>query len=326
MVIAGAIAVAAASAAWYYTWHTGIVDLRTRGAEQLALHRDALQATIERYRYLPYVLAQDAVIRRLMAHPHDAALVAEANAYLLRINNAASSTTLYVMDGSGMTLASSNFGEPTSYVGQSYEFRPYFQQAITSGEGRYYAIGITTGLPGYFLAHRIAGDDGAVGVAAVKVDLVPLEASWQQTGGSVAITDLTGIAFLSSREDWKYRPAVPLSEEERARLIASNQYSGIDLSQPSLLRTKADLRDGAVVTIRRRGLGADAPPLLLHRLELPQHNWVLIATSELGPLAERSFLVAGVTGLALALTGMLALFLRQRRQLVRAKLEAHSAS
>ena len=50
----------------------------------------------------------------------------------------------YLMDANGMTAASSNRKDPDSFVGKSYRFRPYFQEAAKGQPYHYFAMGITS--------------------------------------------------------------------------------------------------------------------------------------------------------------------------------------
>jgi C4-dicarboxylate-specific signal transduction histidine kinase len=49
------------------------------------------------------------------------------------------------MDHEGNTIASSNRNNPDSFVGQNFDFRPYFQQAIQGIPATYLALGTTSG-------------------------------------------------------------------------------------------------------------------------------------------------------------------------------------
>ena len=51
----------------------------------------------------------------------------------------------------GVAVAASNWDQPTSNVGENYSYRPYYRQALAQGRGRFYGIGMTTGVPGYYL-------------------------------------------------------------------------------------------------------------------------------------------------------------------------------
>jgi two-component system C4-dicarboxylate transport sensor histidine kinase DctB len=323
-VLALALICSAALGARQATWQAGLAEMQVKGGDQLALHRRGLETVVERYRYLPFLLAQDATIRDLLRSPDDAALIRAANAYLASANEASGANALYVMSAEGLTLASSNHAEPTSFVGHSYAFRPYFQDAMKRGQGRFYAVGVTTNQPGYFLSHRISDGDRALGVAVVKVDLRPIEAGWRAAGDSIAVLDGSGIAFLASIDAWKYRPLKPLGPEALASVTQARQYRSSDLLSRSLLDDGSAARDGALVAMQQRDDKALSPSVLFHSLPLPDHGWTMIAATELPPLAERANLVAAVTALTLALLGLAGLFLMQRRQLIRAKLDAHA--
>ena len=60
-----------------------------------------------------------------------------------------------LVDKSGKTFASSNRHAPDSFVGQSYAFRPYFKQAAGGITGRYFAVGVTSKVPGYYVSRPI---------------------------------------------------------------------------------------------------------------------------------------------------------------------------
>ena len=319
------------------TWQAGLADMRDKGGKLLELHRDGLKMAIARYNYLPFILSRDSGIRALLREPANrnlvddanrylGDLVDEANRYLYSTNKAARASVLYVMDSSGKTLAATN----AAFEGQSYEFRPYFEDALKAREGRFYGIGVTTRQPGYFLSHVIADGGTAIGVAVVKVDLLPLEKAWQDAREDVALLDGSGIAFLTSVDDWRYRPLRPLGPKDHHKLAASRQY-GVDLGTQSLLaptssNERHDPSDGLPtgdLASLRSSIGYPQPLVMLHSLKLDD-DWTLISTDSVIPLTERANLVAAVTALTLAFLALAGLLLRQRQQIIRAKLETHA--
>jgi two-component system, NtrC family, C4-dicarboxylate transport sensor histidine kinase DctB len=329
--------IAAFFAARHATWQAGLADMRDKGGKLLELHRDGLKMAIARYNYLPFILSRDSGIRALLKAPANrdlvddanrylGDLVDEANRYLDSTNKAARASVLYVMDSSGKTIAATN----DAFKGQSYEFRPYFEDALKTSEGRFYGIGVTTRQPGYFLSHVIADGGTAIGVAVVKVDLLPLEKAWQDAQEDVALLDGSGIAFLTSVDDWRYRPLRPLGPEDHRKLAASRQY-GVDLGTQSLLASASSnerrdpgdgLPTGDLVSFRSSN-GYPQSPVMLHSLKL-EDDWTLISTNSVTPLTERANLVAAVTALTLAFLALAGLLLRQRQQIIRAKLEAQA--
>src|SRR5207253_6595928 len=107
----------------------------------------------------------------------------------------------------GTTLVSSNWESPFSFVGKNFAYRPYFTDAMAGGTGRFYAIGTTSGEPGYFLSHPVFGTRigldnvprrTVIGVVVVKVLLDELERAWAKGGESIALADANGVMFLSS--------------------------------------------------------------------------------------------------------------------------------
>src|SRR5690606_32541714 len=140
-------------------------------------------------------VGEDARIRAVAGPDRSEAALAAANSYLETIVREAGPADLYVLDEHGVTLAASNHATPESFVGQDYSFRPYFRNAMRKGEGRYYAIGVTTRKPGYFLASRIDIAGKPPIVVVVKADLSPLELAWEAAGVQTAIADQWGIVF-----------------------------------------------------------------------------------------------------------------------------------
>ena len=61
--------------------------------------------------------------------------LAQANTVLDRYQQRFGVAVAYLMDASGATIASSNRGDPDSFVGQNYAFRPYFQAAMAGSAG-----------------------------------------------------------------------------------------------------------------------------------------------------------------------------------------------
>lgn len=197
---------------------------------RLGAYKTSLQATINRHQYLPGVLATDPRIgepladRVLTDQGADPATTAPISSLLYSINAQAGSDEIFVMDRHGYTHWSSNYETDNSFVGKHYGFRPYFRDALQGEEGFYYAVGATSGIPGLFFSSPIDRDGEIQGVVVIKIDLAPLESSWQASGDPVWVTDEKGIIFLSSNPDWHYRATRPLSDAQREELDNTLQY------------------------------------------------------------------------------------------------------
>lgn len=213
---------------------TVLSSLKETGEERLNLYVGTLQSALERYRYLPFILSKNQDIQDVLLERGSHQKV---NSYLQSVNQQAGSAALFVMAADGETICSSNWQQPLSFVGKNYGFRPYFKEAMDGHPSGFFAIGVTTGRPGYFMSSPIysSGNDKPTGVAVVKVDLDPLQGSWRQGGEVVLVGDKNGVIFLSSVPDYKYRSLEPINDQIRARIRDEKQYHEIDI-QPLELR------------------------------------------------------------------------------------------
>lgn len=275
----------------------------------------SVDAEIERFRYLPAVVGRDGRIRAALEGANDD--VERANSYLTSVRADSGADELYVMRPDGLTVAASNHAEPSSFVGENYRFRPYFQQAVSKGEGRYYAVGVTTGKPGYFLASAIKEESRLVGVVVVKVDMQDIEGAWRRSNTQALLADTGGVVFLAGQESWKYRPLHPLGSEALRGIADARKYDGIDLAA-----ARPFFGDGTGLP-QTGTLDEQGPEFLLRAAALESDGWRLIEAQPMAPIRANANLLA----LIAALIGLLAcsawFYLHQRRQMVRAKLEEH---
>lgn len=279
---------------------------------QLELYGQAINTLVERFQSVPALLALDSDIRTLLQNPEDRLLREQLNRRLEHQNEAAGSAVLYLLDRDGQTIAASNWNDWSSFVGNNYGFRPYFRDAIANGSGRYFAVGVTTGIPGYFLSHAVRDDHGAViGVLVVKLELEALQREWVGQPGVLLVADSLDIVILANRPAWRFRYLHPLSDETRARLVAARRYAEQSLQplmaepiqpfDPEAPRWRVDGPDG------RRNY-------LWQRLELPEEGWTLHLLLEPQMISEsvRSYRMAAA-GVWMTLAFLL-LFLAQRRK------------
>lgn len=219
---------------WFVAQARAVGTARLELDQTLLLTIRSVEAEIERLRALPAIAAEDDRIRRALS---GVGSLADANAYLETVAAHAGANELFLIDAQGETIAASNWNRPGSFVGQNYAFRPYFQDALATGRGQFYAIGVTTGVPGYFLAARVDAGD-VVGVMVVKLDLRPLQATWRAADADVALADEYGVVFLSARAEWQYRPLTDLPSGVMANLVAARAYEGVGLGDAAPLLSR----------------------------------------------------------------------------------------
>jgi len=193
------------------------------------------------------------------------AALGRANRLLDRINNSFGMSVCYLMDKRGMTVASSNRNDATTFVGKSFAFRPYFSGALAGLQTTYFALGSTTLERGYFSAVPVVDSEGAItGVVAIKRDIAPLGEFFRKYTRAFLVSP-DGIIFIASREKLLFRSLWPVKEKRRAELLASRQFGNINFE--SLLA--AEPRTGTQVRF-------DNEELYLQRLPFGSDGWSLV--------------------------------------------------
>jgi len=309
LLLAALVLVAAALALWQASaWsdRTVVADLRAVATERLNLYQSTLHAALAKYRYLPFLIARDATVKKLLAGPSQSAGTSPtASRALAAINTRAGTDVLFVMDRAGTTLAASNWRDPLSFVGRNYAFRPYFKDAMQGREGGFFAIGATTGQPGYFMSYPVRDGTTILGVAVVKIDLSPLQHDWRGGGETVFVSDADGVVFLSSEDRWTFRTLAPLSVDSQNRMRQQQQYRGQDLTVLDI--ASSQIGGAKSVTI-------DGQRYLQATRGLTDLGWKLSYLSPVTGIEKgrQATLLMAAAGAVLIAT--LALYWRERRQ------------
>lgn len=274
-------------ATFMVTLDFGYKQLRQTSHQRLIISEAVLRSAVNRYRYLPAVLALDDETRALLDNAPAAPLVAAFNAKLQTIARVSGAADVYVLDAKGLTLAASNWNQPLNYVGRSYAFRPYFVDAVKIGTSRYFGVGTTTSKPGLFIGDAVPAPDGRVmGVVVVKVDLEALQGEWRRADEQVLVSDDNGVVFLSSEPDWKYRP-LQILDDSAAKWIRDARQYGDSTLQP--LQAGGWPQPGEAI---RLPAGDRTYRGLLERVTMPDLGWTLWYVSSTSPVVHQGLLMA----------------------------------
>lgn len=290
---------------WFIAQTLAVNTARRELDQTLLLTTRAVEAEVERLRALPAVVGEDARIRDALAGDGP---LQDANTYLEAVAAHVGAEELFLINAEGDTIAASNWNTDGSYIGQNYAFRPYFQDAITEGQGQFYAIGVTTGIPGYFLAARVEVG-GAEGVVAVKQDLSILQDTWRAAEADIALADQHGVVFLSARPDWQYRPLVELTPEALAQLVTTRAYEGVGLGETAPLLTEPPV-----------GGDARGRNWIARIGSVPATGGQVVAIRPLGALQLMAFGWAVLAALAALAVAATVKALEQRRQITALRL------
>lgn len=307
--------------------HNGVQALSENGERQLELHARTVESEISKYTYLPSVLELEANVSRLLNDPTPE-LRQDVNEYLEGLNRRSRSRAIYVLDTTGRVLATSNWRDADSYLGEDLSFRAYFQDAVRGLPGRFYGIGSTTGEPGYYLAHGLEQQGKIIGVAVIKVRLEALEERWQRARLEAFVSDENGIIILSSDPSRRLKSVRPLTPETKERLARSLQYYWWPLNELVPL-AREQLAEGVEKLTFPANTSVDHDPTDVSYLaqtrrlnDTPWHLTLLTPLQELRSEAARQGMLVAV---ACALVAFLLIAWNERRKVIATRLAAREA-
>ncbi|BFN15140.1 ATP-binding protein [Marinobacter sp. RI1] len=297
---------------WY-----GYRQLEQEALQEAFRYRQLVANELNRYLPVPALIAEHPLLADALKQPNDAVTLLRANEQMQRMATIVGGSDIYLMDLSGMTIAANNFGQPDTFVGNNYAFRPYFYQAVRTGESvAYFALGSRSLERGLYFTHPVRDQRGnMLGVVAIKVLVHELESQWHRPESSqqaeMVVLDGDGISFLSSRSQWLYRDFRPGNDAEKANRIhqryPERELRPVDFSisgrpwglaeESARIQLRDNDRVGTYLTVQ---------------IGLPRLDWILLVLTETrSVLWVRAGFVAA--GLALFLAGFLTwLYLRER--------------
>lgn len=313
-----ALIVAASWFGYAVAFHRGLDHLRAAAQQRLAMEAARLDGHLSRFEYLPSLLETSPSVFRLLGTPQDTALQQSVSLYLKSINLLAGSDNLYVLGVSGDALAAADFEEQGTPVGRNLSYRPYVSEALASGRGAFFGIGITSARAGYYLSYALKDGGATRGVAAVKVNLDSFEREWSNTESDILLVDERQVAILASRDEWRYRPMAPLSVQMRDEISRSRPYGNHDLT-PLGWTVVAPSKGGAA----RVTTGSGA--YTVSELPINRGLWKLVLLDDEAPIQQTALVIGAMSGLA-SIVALLAVGLvMQRRRWIKQRLANQAA-
>lgn len=189
-------------------------------------------------------------------------------------------SVIWLIDLRGNCISASNHDTPESFVGTNYKDRKYFREAIQGGNGRQYAMGRKTNIPGLFFSSPVRDETGRViGAVVGKIDLSQL--AYTLKHAQAIMTDENGVVILANDKNMEMRTVpssivMSLSEEQRL-----TRYRRIDFAPLKLTRW-GDIRYPDLMRI-----DDDPTPYLVRLENIPSHD---IGLGVLHPVPE----IAGI--------------------------------
>jgi len=174
-----------------------------------------------------------------------AGLVSESlkRLYELHLSEAA-----LLFDGSG-TVVSESQSRTISQLGRNSVSRPYFAMAMLGAASIYLAVDAATVQRELFVsapvrdaANPLSNPIGAVSVKISAGKLDNLLSTW--THGPALLISPQGVVYASTRKDWMFHLAPPVSPERLAKIRAGGQFGNLFATgSPSVLPFKINARE-----------------------------------------------------------------------------------
>ncbi|TBC74101.1 sensor histidine kinase [Rhizobium leguminosarum] len=295
--------------------HRAEAALEEQARTDARLNAALLRTVLEKYRALPFVLSQDTAIAAALAGS-DVGTFDRLSQKLEMLAAGTRAAVIYVIDKDGMAVSASNWREPTSFVGNDYRFREYFQGAVERGQAEHFALGTVSKKPGLYISQRISGSNGLLGVVVVKVEFDDVEADWNASGTPSYVVDERGIVLITSLPSWRFMTIGRIAEDRLTAIRESLQFGDAPL-QPLPLDMVRNLGDGLdVVEIVMPG-DAGKTRFLDVATSVPATGWHLQHLVALGPSVDAGIREARMLALLILLPLLAgAAFLLRRRHTI----------
>lgn len=296
-----------------------IVTLTEQTRIDASINTALVLAVLDKQRTVPFVLANDHELRSLLEKPEPEAINA-LNRKFAALAQGTGSSVIYLMGLDGIALVASNWNEPDSFVGSSYQFRPYFTEALNTGNYEYFALGTVSKRPGLYISRRIDGPNGPLGVVTVKLEFNDLEAEWKATNRPIFVVDERNIILISGNQDWRFKTMGQLSSNELIKIRASLQFGDATLT-PLPISIRSSLSENSfLATLSGQGSEREQNYLAV-RTNVPSTPWHTYIFTPLGSQVATKIREAQLSVLvALLALAAIASLLIYRRLKIEAKI------
>ncbi|ESX93127.1 ATP-binding protein [Mesorhizobium sp. LNJC405B00] len=322
--IALVIVATALTGAGFYARRAEVAALAAQGRTDANLKVALLRAVLESPRALPLLLSEDQQVHDALRNK-GAVTIDVLNRKLEGLVSGTKASVLYVTGVDGFAIASSNWRETTSFVGNDYGFRAYFSGAMQSGTAEYFALGNTSKRPGLYISRRVGNAAAPLGVVVVKMEFDQLEADWHEANRPAYVSDDHGVVLITSVPSWRFMTTAPLAGPVAAAIRSSQQFGNAPLIPLPITRPEALSPDVSMVHAITPG-GSDAEYLRLSTL-VQSTPWRLdylvpVEAPIAAAVREMRLLALGVVVPLLALAG----YLLWRRQSAQMRIAAEQAA
>lgn len=197
-----ALALAIVVSVYLVSYRTNLFQLRQTGLVRLEQTSDRLLGQLESYSKLTNILAKHPTILRLLTEESQGT---DVNEFLLRNALSNGAARIFVVDGNGTVIATSNAADPNSSLGQSYLDTGHYRAAMNGRLGFDYRLQPQRSF--YYARGVNLPNQRPVGAVIVQIDVARLEFEWHVDEEAVAFFDTDEIVLATNR------PALSLRQE-----------------------------------------------------------------------------------------------------------------
>ena len=227
-----------------WLWQYNYQQLQTQNQQQLDRFSRHLESQLGHYAYIPQLLSHQEIVIKALQSSDNSAQLELTNRHLASVNNIIGAADTYLLDASGTTISASNWSSKSTFIGNNFAFRPYFQDAKIGLQGRYFALGFASGKRGYYFSYPVVYAAEVIGVIVVKMDLSSIEKDWTGKEQLFLVTDANNIVFISSEKKWLFQSLSPLSDTQKENIRKSRRYLN---QQIDSLHISGDLHENATL-------------------------------------------------------------------------------
>ena len=228
----------------HWLWQYSYQQLQITNQQQLDRFSRHIDSQLGHFSFIPQLLSRQGIIINALMASDNSAQLDLTNRHLNTINTIVGASDTYLLDKDGTTIAASNWNKKSTFIGNNFAFRPYYQDAIQGSPGRYFALGSTSGKRGYYFSYPVNYAAETIGVVVIKMNLSLIEKDWAGKEQSFLVTDLNNVVFISSEIKWLYHSLSPLSEQQKNDLRETRRYLERKIDYVPIsgnLNTNADL-------------------------------------------------------------------------------------
>ncbi|MET0047508.1 MAG: ATP-binding protein [Sedimenticola sp.] len=291
-----------------WTEETALAELNQRSATQLSFYVANLQEQLQKYEFLPELLATNTELVRLLENPGDRQLTDSLNRYLETINRITDASDTYLMNDEGLTIAASNWQSERPFVGRNFSYRPYFKEAMKGHLGRYFALGTTSRKRGYYFAYPVRSKEKILGAVVIKINMAPIEEKWSRSEDEFIVTDPDGVIFITTNKEWRYKTLASLESDVLNRIRASRRYSDAEFSPLGVVIETSG--QGRIMRLADKGRSR----YLALEQAMPEAGWKVHILTDISPVSARVGWSLVTVGVFLGIAVLFVMFWVQRQK------------